>query len=163
VTPKSRDLAPAAALTFFERFLIFYLFVEQSPRFLQSRKLGMILGRFRLGRRSDIRGDGGWLAAGIRAFSEDGESCSGRLRASEDLAHAAMIDPRKKAKECDRAIETCTDPQRKALLTHLRELWVAIGNDRASGWPDWQVQAGHLDQLHADLVGSARGTVLPED
>jgi|HubBroStandDraft_6_1064221.scaffolds.fasta_scaffold420760_1 hypothetical protein len=63
-----------------------------------------------------------------------------------------MIDPREKAAECERAIEACTDPERKFALTCLRDLWVAVADDRDRGRPDWHAQAESIDKVHADTL-----------
>jgi len=68
------------------------------------------------------------------------------------MARTRLIDPWVKAEECERAIKACKDPRRMPMLTNLRDLWVAVANERAGGWPDWQVQAESLVSLHATIV-----------
>jgi hypothetical protein len=63
-----------------------------------------------------------------------------------------MIDPWEKAWECEHAIRTCGDLERKSLLTSLRELWVAIANERAGGMPNWLTEAEKAHRLHADVL-----------
>jgi hypothetical protein len=67
-----------------------------------------------------------------------------------------MIDPWRKVVECDRAINNCIDPERKPILINLRELWIAIADEKAKGLPDWHDQAKSVDQLHADILNSQR-------
>jgi hypothetical protein len=43
----------------------------------------------------------------------------------------SMVDPREKAAECERAIETASDRGQRTALTDLRELWIALGKQRA--------------------------------
>jgi hypothetical protein len=67
-----------------------------------------------------------------------------------------MIDPWRKVVECDRAINNCIDPERKPILINLRELWIAIADEKAKDLPDWHDQAKNIDQLHADILSSQR-------
>ena len=43
----------------------------------------------------------------------------------------SQIDPWKKAAECARAIELSLDPHRKAELTVLQHMWIALANERS--------------------------------
>jgi hypothetical protein len=43
----------------------------------------------------------------------------------------SMVDPWEKAAECERAIETATNRGQRTALTYLRELWIALGKQRA--------------------------------
>jgi hypothetical protein len=63
-----------------------------------------------------------------------------------------MTDPREKAAECDRAIKVCTDPDYLAVLTNLRELWLAIKEQKAEGLSEWEIHTADLAKLHADIV-----------
>jgi hypothetical protein len=63
-----------------------------------------------------------------------------------------IIDPWDKAAECERFIQATNDPQRRAILTNLRERWVALANQVALGRPDWQDEAQRIDRLHADAT-----------
>jgi len=40
------------------------------------------------------------------------------------------IDPWEKAAECARAIQGSIDPHRRAVLTNLQTLWIALANQR---------------------------------
>jgi hypothetical protein len=42
----------------------------------------------------------------------------------------SQIDPWEKAAECARAIEISMDPHRKAVLTNLEQMWIALANQR---------------------------------
>ena len=42
----------------------------------------------------------------------------------------SQIDPWEKAAECARAIEISIDPHRKAVLTNLEQMWIALANQR---------------------------------
>ncbi len=42
----------------------------------------------------------------------------------------SQIDPWEKAAECARAIRLSIDPHRKAALTNLQQMWIALGNQR---------------------------------
>ena len=42
----------------------------------------------------------------------------------------SSIDPWEKAAECARAIQATIDPHRRAVLTNLQKLWIALANER---------------------------------
>jgi hypothetical protein len=42
----------------------------------------------------------------------------------------SQVDPWEKAAECARAIEISLDPLRKAVLSDLQHMWIALGNQR---------------------------------
>jgi len=42
-----------------------------------------------------------------------------------------QIDPWEKAAECARAIELSLDPRRKAELTVVQHMWIALANERS--------------------------------
>jgi hypothetical protein len=65
-----------------------------------------------------------------------------------------MIDPWKKAAQCELARSFCDDRLHKTLFANLRDLWVAIANEKAGGVPDWHVAARTLDLLHVELFGT---------
>ena len=41
------------------------------------------------------------------------------------------IDPWEKATECERYLQAVDDPQRRAIFANLRDLWVALGNEKS--------------------------------
>ena len=41
----------------------------------------------------------------------------------------ADVDPWEMAAECGRAVQTVTDPQRRAILSNLQDLWIALANE----------------------------------
>jgi hypothetical protein len=63
---------------------------------------------------------------------------------------AMTIDALEKAAECDREIEACVDPSRRATLTHLRHTWTKVAADMASGRDDWRGFAESAERLHSD-------------
>ena len=63
-----------------------------------------------------------------------------------------MIDPWAKAAECAHALELSADPVRRAILSHLREFWIALANQRAMGIDGWECLAESASGLHADAV-----------
>jgi hypothetical protein len=65
-----------------------------------------------------------------------------------------MIDPWKKAAQCEFARSFCDDRLHKTLFANLRDLWVAIADEKAVGTPDWQIEAETLDVLHLELFGT---------
>jgi hypothetical protein len=42
----------------------------------------------------------------------------------------SQVDPWEKAAECARAIQISIDPHRKAVLTNLEQMWIALANQR---------------------------------
>jgi hypothetical protein len=66
------------------------------------------------------------------------------------------IDPWDRAAECGRAIGLCTDRERKLVLTHLRDYWLALGNEKAGGVVDWRTCAEEADRLHLDILKAAQ-------
>jgi hypothetical protein len=38
------------------------------------------------------------------------------------------IDPWEEAADCERSLETATDPQKRTILTKLCNLWIVLGN-----------------------------------
>jgi hypothetical protein len=65
-----------------------------------------------------------------------------------------MIDPKKKLEECERALETCTDVDRRGALHNLRYLWTAIDKDKTAGKSHWRDDAATVDKVHADVLGA---------
>jgi hypothetical protein len=63
-----------------------------------------------------------------------------------------MIDPWKKAAECLRAAAICADQEREDTLLNLREWWIAIGNEKTEGLPEWEVEAARAARIHAALL-----------
>jgi hypothetical protein len=63
----------------------------------------------------------------------------------------AMIDPWKKAAECERALATCADKERRRVLANLQELWIAVGNEKAAGISTWQGNAEYAARVHDDI------------
>jgi hypothetical protein len=43
----------------------------------------------------------------------------------------SQIDPWSKAAECERAMEVIADPERRVVLSSLRSVWIALGNEQA--------------------------------
>jgi hypothetical protein len=41
------------------------------------------------------------------------------------------IDPWEKANECERCLQAVDDPQRRAIFANLRDLWMALGNEKS--------------------------------
>ncbi len=41
------------------------------------------------------------------------------------------IDPWEKATECERYLQAVDNPQRRAIFANLRDLWVALGNEKS--------------------------------
>jgi hypothetical protein len=64
-----------------------------------------------------------------------------------------MIDPWDKAAECEHALRICADdPDRKALLRGLRDLWRWLAREQIRGLSEWRTQAENANGLHAELL-----------
>jgi hypothetical protein len=55
------------------------------------------------------------------------------------------VDPFEKAADCKRALQNSQDPERWLVLSKLRELWIAISNERRP-MPDSEL-ANHIERL----------------
>jgi hypothetical protein len=63
------------------------------------------------------------------------------------------FDPWEKAKECVRALQISMDPHQKAVLTSLKEMWIALANEQRFVSPEHlahEVEA--IDRLHVSLT-----------
>jgi hypothetical protein len=49
----------------------------------------------------------------------------------------SSVDPWEKATECARAVKTVTDPQRRAILSNLQDLWIALANESSVRLPSF--------------------------
>ena len=70
------------------------------------------------------------------------------------------IDPLGKAAECERAIEIVADPERRLVLSSLRNLWIALDNAPSSF--DRFERAGQLvtiAQIHNELISASRNAM----
>ncbi len=70
------------------------------------------------------------------------------------------LDPRRKAAECDRAIERIADPERRIVLESLRSWWIAV-YDAASDLDesDRADQLSTISQIHTELMALARNAM----
>jgi hypothetical protein len=65
------------------------------------------------------------------------------------------VDPWEKAAECQRAVQAAIDPQQQTILTHLRNLWIALGNERDSmSADDLANEVEAIGRLHVELINS---------
>jgi hypothetical protein len=63
-----------------------------------------------------------------------------------------MIDPWKKAEECEQALAKYTDQEQRQVLINLQELWIAVGNEKAAGTPTWQNNLEYAAKLHNGIL-----------
>jgi hypothetical protein len=63
-----------------------------------------------------------------------------------------IIDPWEKAADCERSLLTAVDPQKQAILTSLRELWISLATEVNWSTPNWDKEAEAICQIHADLT-----------
>ena len=65
------------------------------------------------------------------------------------------VDPWEKAAECQRAVQAAIDPQHQTILMHLRNLWMALANERDSmSADDLAMQVEAIGRLHVELINS---------
>src|SRR5271166_2123937 len=64
------------------------------------------------------------------------------------------VDPFDKAADCVRSLQTTQDPARRLVLSKLRDLWIAIGNER-SLIPDDELanDIERLRRVQSELTG----------
>jgi hypothetical protein len=70
------------------------------------------------------------------------------------------VDPWVKAAECERAIGVVADPERRIVLSSLRTLWIALGNEQSLF--EGAERAGRLStiaQIHAELMWACRNAM----
>jgi hypothetical protein len=63
-----------------------------------------------------------------------------------------MVDPWEKAADCERSAQAASDPQRRAVLEKLRDLWVALANQRdVMSQADLAKEVEVINQMHIQL------------
>jgi hypothetical protein len=71
-----------------------------------------------------------------------------------------QFDPWGKAAECERAIETVADPERRVILNSLRSVWVALGNKQSLfNGPGLAGQISTIAQIHTELISACRNAM----
>jgi hypothetical protein len=71
-----------------------------------------------------------------------------------------QFDPWGKAAECERAIETVADPERRVILNSLRSVWVALGNKQSLfNGPGRAGQLSTIAQIHTELMSLCRNAM----
>jgi len=64
-----------------------------------------------------------------------------------------LVDPWRKAAECDRAIALVSDPERRVVLESLRSLWMAMCDPRSAAQaPGRAQQISTIAQIHSELM-----------
>jgi hypothetical protein len=72
----------------------------------------------------------------------------------------SQIDPWEKAADCARAIELSPDPNRKAELTLLQHLWIALANEQSVLTPEETArQIETIGRLQAELEVEGKPTM----
>jgi hypothetical protein len=67
----------------------------------------------------------------------------------------SQVDPWEKAAECARAIQISIDPNRKAVLRNLEQMWIALANQRNFLTKDELArEAETIGRLHAKFGGA---------
>ena len=63
------------------------------------------------------------------------------------------IDPWNEAADCERAAQLQPDADRYAILTHLRDAWIALANQRGLlKETEYQEQLESVSRLQADMI-----------
>ena len=74
----------------------------------------------------------------------------------------SQIDPWEKAAECQHAAQATLDPQHQTMLTHLRNLWIALGRGRDSmSADDVARETEAIARLHIEVVDSRQPLRYP--
>jgi hypothetical protein len=72
----------------------------------------------------------------------------------------SLVDPWGKAAECERAIEVVADPERRVVLSSLRSLWIALGNEQSSfDGLERADQLSTIAQIHIELMSVCRNAM----
>jgi hypothetical protein len=64
----------------------------------------------------------------------------------------SKINPWKKVAECERVLRIAVDPQKQAILTNLRELWISLATEGNWSTPNWDEEVQAIDDVHAHLT-----------
>jgi hypothetical protein len=72
-----------------------------------------------------------------------------------------QVDPWGKAAECERAIAIVADPERRVVLSSLRTLWIAVGNNKPSLFdnPTRLGQLSTIAQIHTEFMTACRNAM----
>jgi hypothetical protein len=71
-----------------------------------------------------------------------------------------QVDPWGKAAECEHAIEIVADPERRVVLSSLRSVWVALGNQRSFlEAPEQAKQLSNIAQIHTELMSVCKNAM----
>jgi hypothetical protein len=63
------------------------------------------------------------------------------------------IDPWERAAECERSRSTAVDPQRRAIMEKLRDLWIALANEKTlMTEADIAEEIEAISRIHAELA-----------
>jgi hypothetical protein len=70
------------------------------------------------------------------------------------------LDPWHKAAECDHAIEIVADPERRAVLSSLRSIWLALGKQPSFlARAECAAHVSTLAQIHLELMSVCRNAM----
>ena len=71
------------------------------------------------------------------------------------------VDPWCKAAECERVLAIVADPERRVVLSSLRTLWIAVGNNKPSLFdnPKRLSQLSTIAQIHTELMTACRNAM----
>jgi hypothetical protein len=69
----------------------------------------------------------------------------------------SWLDPWSKAVECERAIEVVADPERRVVLSSLRDLWLALCDEQSFlEGPERACELATISQIHTELMAVCR-------
>ena len=70
------------------------------------------------------------------------------------------VDPWGKAAECERAMQIVADPERRIILSSLRSVWVALGNNLSFlEAPKQAAQLSNIAQIHTELMSVCKNAM----
>ncbi len=68
-----------------------------------------------------------------------------------------QVDAWSKAAECERAIGIVADPERRVVLSSLRDVWIRIGNKQSVlRAPNKLSQISTIAQIHTELMSGCK-------
>jgi hypothetical protein len=67
------------------------------------------------------------------------------------------VDPWSKVAECERAIATIADPERRIVFESLRSLWIELGSELPMSRPHTQLAT--VTQIHTQLMAGCRNAM----
>jgi hypothetical protein len=77
----------------------------------------------------------------------------------------SQADPWQEAADCERAAQRQTDPEQFAIYTHLRDLWIALANERNFlDEAEFQERVNAIGHVQDDMIANSKepGPAIPQ-